>query len=1081
MTFSSAHAYHAISQEVFSDLIEIGGRLCNCQIAALCIPVAGEKFQVLASHGSEEAQINSESWAALICENTPESFTELVPIPRSKPWKDLFGKKAREKLNFLASQAVRMPNGQFSARLVVLGNRSTGLDTQQKLGLDLLAKQISRELKKSLAARKSDLTRPLPGDVMTDQEINYVLQGLPIGVAINQISTGNALFMNDPFSEIYGWPKDTLTDIESFFEKVYPDPSFREKIRSRIMGDIQSGDIQRMVWNDVEVTTSDGEVRYVNAKNIPLTDYDLMISTVQDVTREHEARADLIEMNQRYEYATRATSGIVYDCDFGKKELLWGQNYITYFGEPGKAPTENYKRWEKRIHPDDRKVVLKSYEQALQSGDDRWSSEYRLKHETEDRYLLVFDRGYIHRDAEGAPLRMVGALQDITESSRNKQRLALFESAVRNTKDAILITKIIPDTQPEDHLIIYANKAFENLCGYSASELIGKTPRILYGPKTDDQIIVDAIDSLVPDKASNVEMVNYRKDGEEYFVDLTITPLYDSSGEKTHYISIHRESSLRHAENLNAQLTQKLAMIISESDDFMEMLHTITESIGTAMDAEVVELWMINPNKEQISRRASYVNPSVKAPSEKNAGPDSFVKSEGLPGIVWERQESLHLKNISEAHSGFVRNGLASKLNLFTGYGFPLISDKEVVGAVLILSSRRARSLGKLLESQVSGLDLYLGSEIARKRGGLELVSLINSVPDLICKVDAEGRFITVSKASRDILGYDPEELVGRNFTDFIHPEDRDISYSKLENLTSGQALQYLENRFFHKDGDVVWIAWTASPSDANGHHFSVGKNITGAKKRQKELRHLNKRLKIQNERLMQSNTELEHFAYVASHDLQEPLRMITGFLTQLEKKYREQLDERGQTYIHYAVDGAKRMRSIIHELLEYSRLGRQTGDMEDVDIREVLEAVVALFAPKIEAIGAQIIKPKKLPVIRSHRVLIFHVFQNLIDNALKYREENTEPVIQVRWWEEAAFWHFSIADNGIGIDSAYHEKIFGIFQRLHSGETYEGSGMGLSNTKKIVESLGGNISVESTPGEGSTFQFSLRKPVGVD
>jgi light-regulated signal transduction histidine kinase (bacteriophytochrome) len=237
----------------------------------------------------------------------------------------------------------------------------------------------------------------------------------------------------------------------------------------------------------------------------------------------------------------------------------------------------------------------------------------------------------------------------------------------------------------------------------------------------------------------------------------------------------------------------------------------------------------------------------------------------------------------------------------------------------------------------------------------------------------------------------------------------------------------------------------------------------------------LHKNLQKHAKELAISNAELEQFAYVASHDLQEPLRMVTGFLTQIEKKYGDLIDDKGKQYIAFAVDGAKRMRQIILDLLEFSRVGRMEDKLETVDLNEVVEEVQILFSKKIkEKLATILVDP--LPVIHSYKSPMRQVFQNLISNALKYDREGIPSQIKIKVTELKTHWQFAVTDNGIGIDKEYFDKIFIIFQRLHNKDEYSGTGMGLAVTKKIIENLGGKIWVESEEGKGCTFYFTIKK-----
>lgn len=241
------------------------------------------------------------------------------------------------------------------------------------------------------------------------------------------------------------------------------------------------------------------------------------------------------------------------------------------------------------------------------------------------------------------------------------------------------------------------------------------------------------------------------------------------------------------------------------------------------------------------------------------------------------------------------------------------------------------------------------------------------------------------------------------------------------------------------------------------------------------KLKKLNRDLKTRAEELAISNAELERFAYVASHDLQEPLRMVSGFMNLLEKKYRDQLDEKARQYIQFAVDGSGRMRRIILDLLEYSRIGKNKVKYEEVDLNKILDLIVQQNQSKIERTGAELNIPD-LPVIKAAASSLEQMFQNLISNALKYRHSERKPVIRVDWEEQQTHWQFSVSDNGIGIESRYYEKVFDVFQRLHNKDEYTGTGIGLAICKKIAENYGGEIWVESDYPKGSTFYFTICK-----
>ena len=318
-------------------------------------------------------------------------------------------------------------------------------------------------------------------------------------------------------------------------------------------------------------------------------------------------------------------------------------------------------------------------------------------------------------------------------------------------------------------------------------------------------------------------------------------------------------------------------------------------------------------------------------------------------------------------------------------------------------------------------------------------------------------------------------------FADHLHPDEKEeilqSLHSVLEKKKESNFL--LEYRHLKSDGTYAYVINRGTViRDESGNALRlVGAvtDITQRKNYEESLQNLNENLEQHAKELAISNRELEQFAFVTSHDLQEPLRMVTSFLTQLERKYGDQLDEKAHQYIHFAVDGALRMRQIILDLLDFSTVGKSVDIMEAVDTGEIIDESCLMLRKAIEESSAVIVK-ENLPVITAQRAVLGQIFQNLIGNAIKYRKENSTPMITVSAEESKEHWTFSVKDNGIGIDPEYFEKIFIIFQKLHTKEEYAGTGMGLSIVKKIVENLGGEIWVDSNPGEGSNFQFTMKK-----
>jgi PAS domain S-box-containing protein len=288
-----------------------------------------------------------------------------------------------------------------------------------------------------------------------------------------------------------------------------------------------------------------------------------------------------------------------------------------------------------------------------------------------------------------------------------------------------------------------------------------------------------------------------------------------------------------------------------------------------------------------------------------------------------------------------------------------------------------------------------------------------------------------------------------------------------------------LEYRFKKADGTYAFVTdKSAIIRDKSGkptRMVGAVQDITDQKLHESSLKSLNEELEARAQELANSNAELEQFAYVASHDLQEPPRMVSSFLTQLESKYGSQLDERAKKYIYFAVDGAKRMRQIILDLLEFSRVGRILEEPGIIDLNQVIAEVCSLQSNRIKEKNA-VVHFSDLPIIKGYRTPMIQVFQNLIGNAVKYSKESHAPEVNITCRELAESWEFSVQDNGIGMEADHFDKIFVIFQRLHTKDKFSGSGIGLAIVKKIIENLGGKIWLESELGTGTTFYFTLKK-----
>jgi len=328
------------------------------------------------------------------------------------------------------------------------------------------------------------------------------------------------------------------------------------------------------------------------------------------------------------------------------------------------------------------------------------------------------------------------------------------------------------------------------------------------------------------------------------------------------------------------------------------------------------------------------------------------------------------------------------------------------------------------------------------------------------------------NKAAETIYGWTLEEAIGKNIMYLTTPDaNKEQAMQIMEGLKKGQTWSG-EFAVQKKNGTKFPARISNSPiydeNNVLSGIFGISSDITQEVKNEELL----KQYTLELER---SNEELEQFAFVASHDLQEPLRMISTFMEQLQQKYGDLIDEKGNRYIHFATDGAKRMKQIILDLLEYSRASKPAEGIEEVDMNHVLSEFKQLRRKLISEKTASI-NSKNLPKLNTYKAAITQIFHCLIDNSLKYSKEGTAPIVELDVVEKEKEYEFSIKDNGIGIDPQFYDKIFIIFQRLHNKDQYAGTGIGLAIAKRHVQFLGGRIWLESKPGEGTTFYFTIPK-----
>jgi PAS domain S-box-containing protein len=344
------------------------------------------------------------------------------------------------------------------------------------------------------------------------------------------------------------------------------------------------------------------------------------------------------------------------------------------------------------------------------------------------------------------------------------------------------------------------------------------------------------------------------------------------------------------------------------------------------------------------------------------------------------------------------------------------------------------------------------------------LTRLFEMSPDLLAAAGFDGLLKHFNDAWEQQLGWTRAELATRPYLEIVHPDDRRETERQIARLAQGETVAEYVCRILCRDGSIRWMAWSGGPGDEA--FYIVGRDVSDRLAMEHELAQ-------RAERLQGTNAELQDFAYTASHDLNEPLRMVASFLGLLERRSADALDEAGREYLRHALDGAARMRHLIDDLLLYSRVANEEPRRQQVDLNALVADVLEVLGPAIEAEGAAV-QVDRLPTLEAEPTQIAQLLQNLVGNAVKFHPPDRAPVVRVSARRTIGGCVMTVADEGIGIPDADQERIFAMFTRLHGRDEYAGTGIGLAICRRIAERHGGRIYVESTPGAGSAFHTLL-------
>jgi PAS domain S-box-containing protein len=631
---------------------------------------------------------------------------------------------------------------------------------------------------------------------------------------------------------------------------------------------------------------------------------------------------------------------------------------------------------------------------------------------------------------------VTAAIRDISVRKAAEKVLEQMEGKYRGLMEAAPDAMVVVNQAGK---IVLLNVQAEKQFGYRRDELLGQRVTNIIPEGFAERLVADdlrsAEDARTQEIGTGIELTGQRKDGSEFPIEIMLSPLESSEGMLV-TAAIRDISVRKNAEKVLAQMQGKYRGLMEAAPDAMVVVNPNGEIVLLNLQAEKQFGY---PRNELLGQRVT------------NIIPDGFA----------ERLVADDLRSAEDALAQEIGTGIELTGRRRDGSDFPIelmLSPLESTEGTLVTAAIRDITVRKNAERHLAQME-------GKYRG------LLEAAPDAMVVVNQGGEIVLLNLQAEKQFGYRRNELLGQKVTNII-PEgfaERLIAdgLRSAEDALAQQIGTGIELSGRRKDRTEFPIELMLSPLGG-----AEGILVTAAIRDISVRNAASADLLLKVEELNRSNEELGQFAYIASHDLQEPLRMVASYTQLLSRRYAGKLDSDADEFIAFAVDGATRMQRLIQDLLTYSRVGTKGKDLLNTSSEDALRHALSNLRGAIEESGA-LVTHDPLPEVLADEMQLVQLFQNLIGNAIKYQNSGT-PKIHIAASNGGKQYSFSVQDNGLGIDPQYFERIFGLFQRLHKREEFAGTGIGLAICKKIVERHGGQISVESQLGSGSTFRFAL-------
>ncbi|WP_191089014.1 PAS domain S-box protein [Arenibacter lacus] len=637
------------------------------------------------------------------------------------------------------------------------------------------------------------------------------------------IKTYKILEVNNKMVKLFGYSKEELIGMnglnlisptdEPNFIKAVEDSKFKEFTNSKGIFTYKS---------------KTGELFQLElvGHSIKLEDRNCILVSCKDVSDRETYLQDLKESEQRLKKAAAIAQLGYYSLDINTLTCTWSEEVYSIWGRCRENFNLNYENFLGTIHPDDLGHFDKP-DHHLFSDPGMYNLTYRIVL-PDGSIKWVHALGQLVKGGNDKPLRIEGTIQDVTEQKQEDQQLKLLESVVTNTGEAAIIFEALPFHQ-YPHRIIYVNQAFVTMTGYSKKELLGQSSSLWKDPYWVGIEFQRMKVFLDGGEAFELTIQCRSKVGEDYWVNMVVNPITDQEGKYTQWVALVRD--VTETQNLQFQKSvfSKIGSVFQEDAAIETCLTKMLGHLIDSLDYQLGQVWLPSLDNTSMSLVAHTTSSdSTKSIFNILGSLDSCKKGEGLPWQVWKSQEILLWDSI-EKEVGFERNSVEDVICTQEIVGIPL-KQNDGVKAVLVLGKEKSLRSPRFYGELFKQLQFRLGSDITRRQLEIELDEIFRLTPAILIKSDINGYIKKINPAVNQILGYSEDEVLGKNVTDYIHPDDILKTIDKLEQLKQGKPVTYFENRYLTKEGKTKWISWSANLTQEKGIAYAVGTDITEKK-----------------------------------------------------------------------------------------------------------------------------------------------------------------------------------------------------------------------------------------------------------